>query len=291
MIFNLMNANEETTQTNDYAVARELNLLVMGMVMNIYLANEAGISSDIDINELNRAYIQVVDELQKLYNNNPKLSAIKPEPIWKRFDVLKASTRGINKHISDPDNDYGSAHYARVEKLCILGNAETPNFTPEQQKLKEYADEIVTKNNEMIEEAFKENKSDGKVVLSASKPHKVIPHPLEPRHYSVRKGVLTLSPTQDVAIVANGKTKRPDGTKYLQCVVMDKLFKSVKNIKSGINFSTVLTVHESKIGKKEEKKIRNAVAEINNKVASVGGPDNLIKIQNKKIFVNNSYLE
>lgn len=121
-------------------------------------------------------------------------------------------------------------------------------------------------------------------------PNSITLHPLEPRHYSNRKGILTLSPTVDVHIVAKGKTKRPDGTKYLQCEVMDKLFKSVNNIKYGINFGQALTVNNTKIGRKEEKKVSNAVSEINKKVAAVGGPDNLIKIQNKKVFVNNSYL-
>lgn len=121
-------------------------------------------------------------------------------------------------------------------------------------------------------------------------PNSITVHPLEPRHYSTRKGVLTLSPTVDVHIVAKGKTKRPDGTKYIQCEVMDRLFRSVNSIKYGINFGQALTVNNTKIGKKEERKVSNAVSEINKKVAAVGGPDNLIKIQNKKVFVNNSYL-
>jgi hypothetical protein len=137
----------------------------------------------------------------------------------------------------------------------------------------------------------KPHKSKDKNALSAATPRTITPHTLEPQHYSVRTGKLTLSPTDVVSIAVSGKTKRPNGTKYLQCAVLDKLFKSVKTIKSGISFSTALTVSESKIGNKEEKKIRNAVAEINQKVAEVGGPKNLIKIQNKKIFVNNSYLK
>ncbi len=133
------------------------------------------------------------------------------------------------------------------------------------------------------------SKADDKPPTPA--PNTVTPHPLKPIHYTKSKGVLALSPIVSVAIVGNGKTKRPNGEKYLQCVVMDKLFKSVNNIKRGVLFRTILTVNDSKIGKKEEKKISNAVAEINKKVASVGGPDNLIKIQNKKVFINSSYLE
>lgn len=126
--------------------------------------------------------------------------------------------------------------------------------------------------------------------LSKPEPNSIAMHSLEIRHYSTRKGILTLNPTTDVAIATKGKTKRPNGEKYVQCAVMDKLFKKVNNIKNGITFGQALTVNDNKIGKKEEKEIRNAVYEINKKVASVGGPDNLIKIQNKKVFVNNSYL-
>lgn len=126
--------------------------------------------------------------------------------------------------------------------------------------------------------------------LSKPEPNSIAMHPLEIRHYSIRKGILTLNATTDVAIAPKGKTKRPDGKKYVQCAVMEKLFKKVNNIKNGITFGQALTVNDNKIGKKEEKEIRNAVYEINKKVASVGGPENLIKIQNKKVFVNNSYL-
>jgi len=136
---------------------------------------------------------------------------------------------------------------------------------------------------------LKSTKHNGDGMLTPE-PNSIKLHPLEPRHYSNRKGVLTLSPTVDVHIVAKGKTKRPDGTKYIQCEVMDRLFRSVNSIKYGINFGQALTVNNTKIGKKEERKVSNAVSEINKKVAAVGGPDNLIKIQNKKVFVNNSYL-
>ncbi len=119
---------------------------------------------------------------------------------------------------------------------------------------------------------------------------KIQMHQLEPRHYSERKGVLTLSPTVDISVAIKGKTRRPSKEKYLQCLLLDKLFKNVKTLKSGIFFRTFLGVNDQKIDKKMEKKIRNTVAEINKKVEGVGGPNNLIKIQNKKVFVNSSYL-
>lgn len=115
-------------------------------------------------------------------------------------------------------------------------------------------------------------------------------HPLEPKHYSDRKGVLTLSPTANVLIVKNGKVKRPNGQKYEQCLILEKLFKNVNTLKQGVLFRTILGVNDHKIDRKMDKKIRNTVSEINNKVSEAGGPKNLIKVQNKKVFVNNSYL-
>ena len=119
---------------------------------------------------------------------------------------------------------------------------------------------------------------------------KIALHPLQPKHYSDRKGVLLLNQTTELAISIKGKTMHKNGKPYLQCKLMGLLFRNVKTIKSGIFFSTFYGVHERYIDKKMEKKIRNTVSEINKKVADVGGPNNLIFIQNKKVSVNHSYL-
>lgn len=119
---------------------------------------------------------------------------------------------------------------------------------------------------------------------------KITLHPLQPKHYSDRKGVLVLNQTTELAISIKGRTMHKNGKPYLQCKLMGMLFRNVKTIKSGIFFSTFYGVHERYIDKKMEKKIRNTVSEINKKVAEVGGPNNLIFIQNKKVSVNHSYL-
>lgn len=145
----------KTIDTNDYAVARELNLRAMSMIMCVYLADYAGVAIKLDIQELNRTYILLVNELQKLYDKNPKLAAIEPEPVWKHLDVLKDRS-GIIKHVAGPDGDNGGPHYARVEKLCILLNAGTPHFTAEQKKLYEYAEEVMDEYLEGVDEAFEQ---------------------------------------------------------------------------------------------------------------------------------------
>jgi hypothetical protein len=145
----------ELNNANDYAVAKALNVLAGQMILCVVMAEVFGLPEDHDIHDLNRAYILLIDELQKLYDHNPALSEIKPEPIWKRFDVLRTSSWDINRYLEDADNDAGNAHNARVEKLCIIAGKETPDYTPEQKKLVKQVDETIGKYTEMITAANK----------------------------------------------------------------------------------------------------------------------------------------
>jgi hypothetical protein len=146
---------EEATE-NDYAVAYALNNCVLGIISMIVMADIVGKPEDTDIHELNRAYVLVTNELERLYERNPKLAAIKPEPIWRRFDVLKTTSWEINEHLDDPINDLGQAHNARVEKLMILAGKITPNFTSEQKKLLDYAELVRIKYGKLLDELSKE---------------------------------------------------------------------------------------------------------------------------------------
>jgi hypothetical protein len=141
--------------SNDFAVAKALNALTGQMILCVVMAEVVGLPEDHDIHDLNRAYILLKEELQKLYDLNPALSEIKPEPIWKSFDVLRTSSWDINRYLEDADNDAGNAHNARVEKLCIIAGKETPNYTPEQKKLVKRVDETIGKYTEMITAANK----------------------------------------------------------------------------------------------------------------------------------------
>jgi len=136
----------------------------------------------------------------------------------------------------------------------------------------------------------KPSKTDDTSTATKATPKKIEVHSLQPSHYSSRTGVLSLSPHEKVAVARKGNVKRKNGKKYDQCWLLECLFKTVNTLKLGVNFSTVLGVNKAKIGKKELKKIRNTVDEINEKIADVGGPKSLIKIQAGKVFVNSSYL-
>lgn len=145
----------QQSSDNDYAVAHAFNDCVLGIVAMIVIEDIVGTPDDNDFHELNRAYVLVTDELEKLYDRNPKLVAIKPEPVWKRFDVLKTSSWEINEYLEDSDNDMGQAHNARVEKLMILAGKDSPDFTPEQKKLLDYANSIRIKYGKLLDELNK----------------------------------------------------------------------------------------------------------------------------------------
>lgn len=136
-----MEAADKSSQANDYAVAKALNNLVNGIMAFMYVAGAHDLSKDHQLEEINRSYILVAHELEKIYARNPELQAIKPDPIWRRFDVLKHSNWDIQDYIDDT-GDTGHVHTLRVERLCIIAGVDNPNFTPEQRKLVETADAI-----------------------------------------------------------------------------------------------------------------------------------------------------
>jgi len=129
-----MEATNKASQANDYAVAKALNDLVKGIIVLVYAGYGQELAKDRDIEGLNRAYILLNQELENIYSRHPELQGLKPEPIWKRFDVLKGSSEAIADYISDSD-DTGYDHILRVEKLCIIAGVDMPEYTADQQEL------------------------------------------------------------------------------------------------------------------------------------------------------------
>ncbi len=177
-----MEATNKVSKANDYAVAKALNGLVNGIISYMYVADAHGLSKNHQLEELNRSYILLTHELEKVYTRNPELLAIKSKPIWRRFDVLKNYTWEIQDYIDDTD-DTGHAHTLRVERLCIIAGVDDPVYTPEQQKLvkstkiatSEYAKKLVgaveemsakEKNNWQIPEYELTYKTDGAIFIN-----------------------------------------------------------------------------------------------------------------------------
>ena len=127
---------------NDFAVAKALNESVMSLFDVLMMYQIIVRHERFDKDEINRAYIFLIDDLQKIYDKNPELQNIEPEPTWKKFDLL-IPMYDVSKYLED--NDGGKSHNARVEKLCILAGEEEPNLTEDQKKLVEYVDTVVAK--------------------------------------------------------------------------------------------------------------------------------------------------
>ncbi len=154
-----MEATNKPSKANDYAVAHAMNREIFSTFVMVYAGYTMDISEYYEIPNLNRAYILLVDELQKIYARNPELQSIKPDPLWKRFEVLKNHTEEIFDYVSDTEN-WGHEHIAKVEKLCIIAGVEDPIYTPEQQKLIDNLDanrkEYASKIKELMEKSEKD---------------------------------------------------------------------------------------------------------------------------------------
>lgn len=150
-----MDISKQPSDGNNYAVAKALNIEVLSMIALIVMADIVGLPEDHEIKELNRAYVLLVDEIQALYDQNPKLAEIIPEPIWKRFDVLKTASWEINEFLEDPDNDLGQAHIARVDKLCILSGIDSPTFSKNQNNVIDRSKKVVQEYAKIITDTNK----------------------------------------------------------------------------------------------------------------------------------------
>ncbi|HEU5187355.1 MAG TPA: hypothetical protein VFT87_02525 [Candidatus Saccharimonadales bacterium] len=113
---------------------------------------------------------------------------------------------------------------------------------------------------------------------------------LTPGSYDKSKGVLNLAPFHTRAIADKAGVKRPNGKKYTQCLIMEHVFKSSRMIRNGVEIGTILVINKHLVDKTTTKKMTNAVAAINRKVARDNGLKKLLIMDGKKIKVNASYL-
>lgn len=154
-----MDATDRSTQINDYAVAKELNDAAIAIIFTVIVGDSFGMPDNYQIKELNKSYILLVDELQKLYDRNPALAEIKPEPVWKRFDVLRTSTWEINDYATEVSADELHAHGARLEKLCIVSGINNAILSNDQKKLLDNAKKEITKYNKLSDDVNKQQKA------------------------------------------------------------------------------------------------------------------------------------
>lgn len=102
---NNMEATTKQPEINDYALAKAMNEQIYTILVFVRMGDAFGVSEYHEIPALNRAYVLLVNELEKIYERNGELQNIKPEPIWKRFNVLKSHTAEICDYLDDTEDE------------------------------------------------------------------------------------------------------------------------------------------------------------------------------------------
>lgn len=151
MTINLMKATDQTTSSNDYAVALALNDCILSLFEEIRFYQALEGLPEFDQIEMNRVYVLLVDELEKLYNRNTKLTDIEPKPVWSYFEFTKGWFYATYKHIEKGRDGY--LHRDRVEKLCIISRNESPNFTSKQKELINSFEALAAKHSKALSDA------------------------------------------------------------------------------------------------------------------------------------------
>lgn len=148
-----MTTANSSTNTNDFVLAKLLNNTLLTIITFIRKAEEMDLPEDYEIDELNRAYVLLVNELENLYEHNPKLAEIRPEPFWKQFDVLKTVSWRLLDYLNDPELDKGQAHIRKLDKLCIISGSESAELSPKLQELTNNAFEAIIHYRQKLDDA------------------------------------------------------------------------------------------------------------------------------------------
>ncbi|MEX0881584.1 MAG: hypothetical protein WDZ34_01780 [Candidatus Saccharimonadales bacterium] len=142
-------------KTNDFALAKALNERVTDIFDLV--------SSDkLDTKAINKSYVLMVNELKKIYARNTELSDIEISPIWKHFDIIEGAEYEISEYIHTWDNDSGQRHNAKVNKLCIISNKETPEYTPEIKELLVNANKSIADYRRQIDQQKRQKANDSR---------------------------------------------------------------------------------------------------------------------------------
>lgn len=150
-----METTKQPTGANDYSIARELNdragkiTSLIEHTVRLYNTDDPYDEVADAIKSLNRPYVLLVHELEKLYAQNKTLTKLNDEPktnaIWTIFNVIESNEFAISDYVSKHKNAEDFAHIAQVNRLAILAGKETAHYTPTVQKLVDEADKIIAK--------------------------------------------------------------------------------------------------------------------------------------------------
>ena len=204
--------------------------------------------------------------------------------------LMELSRKGcIKKFYAYPEEEENLMGAGMTSNPFLYEFTITDNYLPVLDLFMQLADARLIR-------IARESNSESPPIVNTAVPQnhqptkKIDIHLLEPEHYNPRTGALSLSPTNKVAIAKRGNARKANGQKFDQCHLLGCLFRNVNTLKNGVKISVILGVNSQLLNNKHEKKVRNLIQEINDKVAEVGGPNNLVKMQNQKVFINSSYL-
>lgn len=147
-----MGTTKQSTSDNEYAIARELHSRATELLGAISRLNDAYNYDDpyAEYHEIimliNRPYVLVVHELEKLYAQNTTLANLNEKPktkaTWTLFNTIESNDQDINVYLREHKSTEDFAHLAQANRLAIIAGCETPSFTPEQQKIIDEADDV-----------------------------------------------------------------------------------------------------------------------------------------------------
>ena len=91
----------DTLRANDFALAKALNertTTIIDMIANAYQRYSFE-AIGLDTSKLNKSYVLLVNELEKMYARNKELADISVNPAWKYFDIIEGAEWNINEYI------------------------------------------------------------------------------------------------------------------------------------------------------------------------------------------------
>jgi len=146
-----MEATDEPTNSNDYALAKKLDTTATYLIHGLcdMLRHLEFLDYDEEyyriIKSANRAYILLVHELDAIYSRNESLAKLNEDPntlaVWKRFDVIEGNEIAIHEFSKGFKNHINTqGHSAQVERLAIIAGQEEATLTPRLEELIKEAD-------------------------------------------------------------------------------------------------------------------------------------------------------
>ena len=155
--------NKQNNPANDYALAKILNECEIRIFS--LLANNERIP---DATDVNRSYVLIADELELIYNRQPKLQKIGQPICWQVMSNLELFHENIGEYktlaweYTNSGADYGEEHNASVTSLCIrkpIAKPEIPSrieqlLTEAESNIKAFQYELDKMNAKLYIEGF-----------------------------------------------------------------------------------------------------------------------------------------